>query len=104
MTIQLSPALEKRIAREAKARGIKPKDLVEQVLKEYLKPARKTLPPESAARKRLRELNKFKKQDVDFDTAVRQAKLQAYNLYQDNVEFIEMGVKRYAKGTASDPK
>jgi hypothetical protein len=104
MTIQLSPALEKRVARAAKARGIKPKDLVEEALKEYLKPVRKTRLPESAARKRLRELNKYKKQDVDFDTAVRQAKLQAYNLYQDNVEFIEMGAKRYTKVTASDSK
>lgn len=104
MTIQLSPALEKRIAREAKARGIKPKDLVEQALKAYFKPASKAPSPESAARQRLRELNKYKKKGVDFDTTVRQAKVKANQLYQDNIEFIEMGSKRYSKAPNTELK
>jgi predicted transcriptional regulator len=39
MTIDLSPALKKRVLREAKARGVKPKQVVEEALKIYFKPA-----------------------------------------------------------------
>jgi len=99
MTIQLSPALEKRVAREAKARGIKPKELVEQALRAYLKPPTKTRPQESEARRRLRELTKYKKRNVDFDTAVHEARKYARQMEADNAEFIELAAKRYTKTT-----
>lgn len=104
MTIQLSPTLEKRVAREAKARGIKPKDLVEKALKAYLKPPTKTRPQESEARRRLRELNKFKRKVVDFDATVREAKAAASKLYEDNTAFITMASTRYSKSAGVKSK
>jgi hypothetical protein len=97
MTIRLSPAMEKRVARIAKARGLKPNELVEEALKAYLKPQSKPTPPESDARRRLRELTKHKTRQVDFDTAVHEAKEYGRQVYEDNIEFIELGSKRYAK-------
>lgn len=89
MTIQLSPALEKRVAREAKARGITPKQVVEEALKVYFKPPPKPRPQESEARRQLRELTKHKKRTVDFDAAVESAKRAAGQLIEDNADWIE---------------
>jgi hypothetical protein len=103
MTIQLSPAVEKQVERAAKARGMKPKDLVEEVLKAYFKPQAKPHLEESDARRRLRELTKYKKRQVDFDTAVHEARKYARQLEADNAEFIELAAKRYSKTTRQHP-
>jgi len=97
MTIQLSPALQKRVARTAKARGITAKQLVEEALRAYLKPPPKARPQESEARKRLRELNKYKKKEADFDAALHRARAYARQLEEDNAEFIELVANRYAR-------
>lgn len=103
MTIQLSPALEKRVARAAKEKGIQPQELVEAAVKAYLKPPRKT--QESESRKHLRELTeKYKTRKVDFDTAVHEARAYAYKLYEDNVEYIELASKRYNKSSDTKAK
>ncbi len=96
MTIQLSPTLEKRVARIAKARGIQPKQLVEEAVRAYLKP--QTPPrPETAARRELRALLRNKKKTVDFDAALHKARAYARQMEDDNAEFIERAAKRYAK-------
>lgn len=105
MTIDLSPAMQKRIAREAKARGIPPKQLVEEAVKAYLKPQSKSALEVTASRRRLRELTqKYKKRNVDFDPAVHEAKRAAAKLYEDNLEFIELGSKRFAKSRRAETK
>ncbi|MBI4673551.1 MAG: hypothetical protein HY741_18005 [Chloroflexi bacterium] len=88
MTIQLSPALEKRVAREAKARGIAPKQVVEEALKAYFKPPTATR-QESSARRELRALLQNKKKTADFIAEVRRARRAAGKLLDDNAEWIE---------------
>ncbi len=88
MTIQLSPTLEKRVLREAKARGIKPNQLVEQVLKAHFQP-QKVTQQESAARRELRALLRNKKKTLDFMAEVHKAKREAGKLLKDNADWIE---------------
>ena len=103
MTIQLSPTVEKRLAREAKARGIKPKDIVEEALNVYWQPSKSEPLFQSEDWNKLRELTrKYKKRHVDFDTAVSEAKAKAYQLYEDNIEIIELAAKRYTRSGKSD--
>jgi hypothetical protein len=97
MTIRLSPALEKRVQRAAKARGMKPSEWVEKALREYLKGVGTTQTHVSEARRRLRALAKYKKPVTDFDTAVHEARRYARQLESDNAEFIEAAAKRYSK-------
>jgi hypothetical protein len=90
MTIELSPALQKRVLREAKARGVKPKQLVEAAVKAYLKPPAKRRLKETDARRQLRELTKKAKiRTTDFDAAVEAAKRSAGKLIEDNADWIE---------------
>ncbi len=89
MTIQLSPALQKRVARTAKARGITAKQLVEEALRAYLKPPPKARPQESEARRQLRVLLRNKKKTIDFMVEVHRAKQSAGKLLEDNAEWIE---------------
>lgn len=88
MTIQLSSALEKRVAREAKARGMKPKQFVEEAVKAYLKP-RTITSQESEARRELRTLLRTKKKTADFMGEVHKAKRAAGKLLDDNSDWIE---------------
>ncbi len=89
MVIRLSPTIEKRVARAAKAKGIKPSQLVEAALKEYLAAERKPREQVSEARRQLDELLRRKKKTVDFDAEVHQAKRSAGKLYEDNADWIE---------------
>lgn len=87
MTIELSPALQKRVLREAKARGIPPGQIVEEALKIYFKPA--SAKQESAARRELRALLKHKKETDDFLAQVRRARRRAGKLIADNEDWID---------------
>ncbi len=51
MVIRLSPTIQKRVTRAAKAKGIKPSQLVEDALKEYLTAERKPREQVSEARR-----------------------------------------------------
>jgi predicted transcriptional regulator len=73
MVIRLSSTLQKRVEREAKARGAKPAKLFEDALREYLASKRKPRNQVSEARQQLRELLKHKKKVDDFDAAVHAA-------------------------------
>ncbi len=88
MVIRLSSAMQKRVEREAKVRGVKPSKLVEQLLKERLAPA-KPREEVSEARRQLNELLKHKKKTVDFDAAAHAAKRYAGHLLEDNADWID---------------
>ena len=95
MVIHLSPTLQKRVARAAKAKGIKPDQLVTAALKQYLtEPKPPQVEQVSEARRQLDELLKHMKKPVDFDAAVHQAKRQAGQLYKDNADLIELSAQR----------
>lgn len=96
MTIQLSPTLEKRIAREAKARGMKPKELAEQILKAYFKP-QAAARPETAARRELRARLRNKEITTDSDRKLHAARAYARQMEEDNAHFIERAAQRYTK-------
>lgn len=89
MVIRLSPTLEKRVARAAKARGVKPDKLVADALKQYLAVERKPRAEVSEARRQLHALVRHKKKVVDFDAEVHAAKRSAGRLYEDNADWIE---------------
>ena len=93
MVIRLSPRLQKRLERAAKVRGVKPSKLIENALKQYLRPRDQV----SEARRRLRELAKYKKPITDFDAALHAARRYARQLEEDNTEFLELAAKRFAK-------
>ncbi|MCL4490164.1 MAG: hypothetical protein M1570_18830 [Chloroflexi bacterium] len=95
MVIRLSPSLEKRVERAAKAKGIKPSKLVEEAVKEYLAAKGKPHDEVSEARRQLRELLKHKRKVVDFDAAVHEARREARQLEEDNAEWIERAGHRY---------
>lgn len=89
MVIRLSPTLEKRVARAAKAQGIKPERLVRVALDQYLAPRRKPRAQVSEARRQLDELLRHKKKVEDFDAAVHAAKRYAGKLLEDNADWID---------------
>jgi hypothetical protein len=91
MVIRLSPTLEKRVARAAKAKGIKPDQWIEIAVKQQLAAEGKppTAEPVSDARRQLDELLRHKKKTTDFMTAVHAAKRRAGKLYEDNADWIE---------------
>jgi len=95
MVIRLSPTIEKRVARAAKAKGIKPSQLVEAALREYLAAERKPREQVSEARRQLNELLRHKKKSVDFMAEVHEAKREAGRLYEDNAEWIERASHRF---------
>jgi hypothetical protein len=97
MVIRLSPALEKRVARAAKAKGIKPDQWIETAVKQKLatEDKRQTEEPVSDARRQLDELLRHMKKPVDFDAAVHKAKRRAGQLYEDNAEWIERASHRF---------
>ncbi len=114
MSIQLSPTLEKRITRAAKAKGIKPEKLLAEAFKAYMILDRQAPPAQSDARRRLNELAKYrkksaepeselqsllkkKKKTVDFMADVHKAKQSAGQLYEDNADFLERVKTRSAK-------
>ncbi len=101
MVIRLSPTMQKRVERAAKARGVKPSKLVEELLTERLVAERKPREQVSEARKRLRELAKYKKKVDDFDAELHEARRYARQLEEDNAEFIEAAARRYAKPEGS---
>ncbi|MBI4786372.1 MAG: hypothetical protein HY782_04930 [Chloroflexi bacterium] len=94
--IQLSPVLEERIVRAAKQKGIEPEKLVEKAVDKLL--AEDGGPQVSEARRKLRELAKYKKPVVDFDAAVHQAKRRAGQLLEDNADWIEHVTSKGTKG------
>ncbi len=94
MVIRLSPTFQKRVEREAKAKGLKPAELVEVALKECLAPKRKPREPVSEARRQLRELLKHKKKTMDFDEAVHAAKRAGGKLIEDNQDWIDSVMAR----------
>lgn|GEM_PF-1214309 len=101
MVIRLSPTMKRRIERAAKTQGITPSKFVEEMLKERLKAKRKPRAeePVSEARRRLRELARYKKPVLDFDAAVHRAKAAARQSYEDNAEFIELAAKRFTQSS-----
>jgi len=89
MVIRLSPTLEKRIVRAAKAQGITPAQWLEQAAKERLGAKRPPREQVSEARRQLDELLRHKKKTLDFMAEVHQAKREAGRLYEDNADWIE---------------
>jgi len=89
MVIRLSPTIQKRVTRAAKAKGIEPSQLVEDALKEFLRTKREPREQVSEARRQLDELLRHKKKTVDFEAEVHQAKRSAGKLYEDNADWIE---------------
>lgn len=104
MVIRLSPTIQKRVTRAAKAKGIKPSQLVEDALKEFLKTKREPREQVSDARRRLRELARYKKPVADFDAAVHRAKARARQSYEDNAEFIELAARRFSEPRDGTPQ
>jgi hypothetical protein len=96
MVIRLSPTLEKRVARAAKAKGIRPDRLVRVALSQYLAPKRNPRAQVSEARLRLRQLARYKKPVTDFDAEVHAARQYARQLEEENAEFIEAAAGRFA--------
>jgi hypothetical protein len=92
MVIRLSPALEERIARAAKEKGIKPDKLVEEAVQEYLAGERQT-EKVSEARRQLDDLLQHMKKPRDFVAEVEEAKRNAGRLYDDNADWIERTVR-----------
>ena len=97
MVIRLSPTLQKRVERAAIAEGVTLSKWLEAAVKERLAVKRKPREEISQARKRLRELAKYKKPVVDFDAEVHAVRAFAWKQYEDNAELIEMASKRYSK-------
>ena len=95
MVIRLSPTIQKRVTRAAKAKGIEPSQLVEDALKEFLKTKREPREQVSEARRQLDELLKHMRKPVDFDAEVHAAKRRAGQLYEDNAEWIERASHRF---------
>jgi len=89
MVIRLSPTMEKRVARAAKAKGVKPDRLVESILKQRLPAEDKPREQVSEARRQLDQLLKHMSKPADFDAAVHAAKRHAGRLYEDNAGWIE---------------
>ncbi|MBM3129386.1 MAG: toxin-antitoxin system HicB family antitoxin [Chloroflexi bacterium] len=91
MVIRLSPTLEKRVARAAKAKGVKPNQWIETAVKQQLAAEDKRQPeePVSDARRQLDELLRHKKKVEDFDAAVHAAKRYAGKLLEDNADWID---------------
>ncbi|MBI5649453.1 MAG: hypothetical protein HZC40_03245 [Chloroflexi bacterium] len=104
MVVRLSPTIQKRVERKAKAQGIKPAQLIELALKQYLAPKPKPVAPVSDARRQLNESARFMKKNVDFDAALHAARQYARQLEADNAEFIEMASKRFASRRAGETK
>ncbi len=98
MVIRLSPALEERIERAAKEKGIQPDKLVEKALEEYLTAERQRREPTSEARRELDDLLQHMKKPMDFDAEVRAAKERADKLYEDNAEAIDQSSHRFSSG------
>ena len=97
MVIRISPTLQKRVTRAAKAKGIKPEKLVSAALKQYLAQAKpRETEQVSPERQQLNELLKHMKKPVDFDTAGHQAKRRAGQQYEDNAEWLEQSAHRFA--------
>lgn len=90
MVIRLSPTLEKRVARAAKAKGVNPTKWVEDTVKERASAERKPRAQVSEARRQLRVLLKHKKKTVDFDAAKR----AGGKLIEDNQEWIDSVMAR----------
>ncbi len=80
MVIRLSPALEERIERAAKEKGIKPDKLVDEAVQEYLAGERQT-EQISEARRQLDDLLQHMKKPKDFDASMEDAKRNAGRLY-----------------------
>ncbi len=97
MVIRLSPALEERIERAAKEKGIKPDKLVEEAVQEYLAGERQT-EQVSEARRQLDDLLQHMKKPKDFVAEVRAAKERAAKLYEDNAEAIDQSSRRFSSG------
>ncbi len=104
MVIRLSPTLEKRVARAAKAQGIKPERLVRVALDQYLAPKRKPREQVSEARLKLRQLARYKRPVSDFDAEVHAARRYARQLEEENAEFIEAAAGRFAGSESSGSK
>jgi hypothetical protein len=97
MVIRLSPALEERIERAAKEKGVEPEKLVEEAVQEYLAGERQT-EQISEARRQLDDLLQHMKKPEDFVAEVRAAKKRADKLYEDNAEAIEQSSRRFRSG------
>ena len=95
MVIRLSPTMEKRVARAAKAQGIKPDRWVGNILKQHLAAEGRSREPVSEARRQLDQLLKHMRKPADFDAAVHAAKRHAGRLYEDNAEWIERASHRF---------
>ena len=90
MVIRLSPTLQKRVERAAKAEGVTLSKWLEDAVKQRLAAERK--PPEqvSEARRQLNELLKDQKPPEDFMAAVHDARRYARQLEEDNADWLDM--------------
>jgi len=101
MVIRLSPTLQKRVLRAAKAKGIKPDQLVSTAVKQYLaEPKPSETEQVSETRRQLDELLKHMRKPDDFDAAVHEAKRWAGKLYEDNADWIEQSSHRFGSNKA----
>ncbi len=94
MVIRLSPAIQKRVERAAKARGVTPSRYVEELIKKNAPVKRKPRMQVSEARRQLNELLKGKTPKTDFMTALHVARRYARQLEEDNAEWIDSIMKR----------
>ena len=93
MVIRLSPAIQKRVERAAKAEGVTLSKWLEAAVKERLVAKRK--PHEvSEARRRLNALLKNQKPPDDFMEKLHRARRYARQLEEDNADWIESVTQR----------
>jgi hypothetical protein len=96
MTIQLSPTTAKRLAREAKSRGVKPKDIIEEALQAHWSTRLQVRVSVPASRRRTAKSPKPKNSRRTFDARVTKAKRAAGKLIVDNTDWLE---RRTTSGT-----